>query len=234
MFAKTIIDSDAFLDMSPGARLLYYDLAMRADDDGFINAPKKIMRIIGATQDELSELINSKFIIAFDSGVVVVKHWKINNYIRKDLYHETKYKEEKSSLQIDENGAYSQPRNETVTETLRSRDDIVSKPLTQVSIGKVSIDKVREKSIGENRKRFVPPTLDEVAAYCLERKNTVDPQRFVDYYTSNGWKVGKNTMKDWKAAVRTWENNGFKAQSKAAGELNEFYGMMQKWAESGE
>lgn len=58
---------------------------------------------------------------------------------------------------------------------------------------------------GEAQKRFAPPTVEEVSAYCLSRSNGVDPGRFVDYYTSNGWKVGKNPMKDWKAAVRTWE-----------------------------
>ena len=84
MFAKTIIDSDSFLDMPVSARLLYYDLGMRADDDGFVNSPKKIMKMIGATQDDLSILILKKFIIPFESGVVVIKHWKIHNYIRKD------------------------------------------------------------------------------------------------------------------------------------------------------
>ena len=84
MFAKTIIDSDAFLDMPVTTRLLYYDLAMRADDDGFINSPKKIMRIVGASQDDLKLLAAKKFIIPFDNGIVVIKHWKIHNYIRKD------------------------------------------------------------------------------------------------------------------------------------------------------
>ena len=84
MFAKTIIDSDAFLDMPMSARLLYYDLAMRADDDGFINSPKKIMRFVGASMDDLNILAIRKFIIPFDNGVVVIKHWRIHNYIRKD------------------------------------------------------------------------------------------------------------------------------------------------------
>ena len=80
-----------------------------------------------------------------------------------------------------------------------------------------------------NRKRFLPPTLEEVRAYCKERKNSVDAEHFIDYYTSNGWKVGKNTMKDWKAAVRTWERNGY---SKPKEELDDFYKMLGDWAES--
>lgn len=109
MFAKSIIDSDAFIDMGCTARLLYFDLAMRADDDGFINSPKKIMRMTGASQDDLSLLIAKKFIIPFDNGVVVIKHWRIHNYIRKDTYRETNYKEEKALLETDENGAYRLP-----------------------------------------------------------------------------------------------------------------------------
>lgn len=106
MFAKTIIDSDAFLDMPVTARLLYYDLAMRADDDGFVNSPKKIMRMIGASPDDLSILILRKFIIPFDNGVVVIKHWRIHNYIRKDTYNATTYTNEMKMLEVDENKAY--------------------------------------------------------------------------------------------------------------------------------
>ena len=111
MFAKTIIDSDAFLDMPMSARLLYYDLGMRADDDGFINSPKKIMRMIGASNDDVNILIARKFVIPFDSGVVVIKHWRINNYLRNDRYTETKYLEEKSNLEVDKNGSYTAKNN---------------------------------------------------------------------------------------------------------------------------
>ena len=129
MFAKTIIDSDAFLEMPMSARLLYYDLSMRADDDGFINSPKKIMKFIGATNDDMNILILRKFIIPFDNGVVVVKHWRIHNYIRKDTYNETQYKEEKSMLELDENKAY------------RVRQLSVDEPSTQVRLGKDRLDK---------------------------------------------------------------------------------------------
>ena len=106
MFAKTIIDSDAFLEMPISARLLYYDLGMRADDDGFVNSPKKIMRMVGASPDDLNILSLRKFIIPFENGVVVIKHWKIHNYIRKDTYSETPYKEQRALLELDENNAY--------------------------------------------------------------------------------------------------------------------------------
>ncbi len=133
MFAKTIIDSDAFLDMPMSARLLYYDLGMRADDDGFVNSPKKIMRMIGATQDDLSILALRKFIIPFDVGIVVIKHWKIHNYIRKDTYTETKYLEEKELLELDENKSYK-------LKNIKSNVS-VDESSTQVRLGKDSIGK---------------------------------------------------------------------------------------------
>lgn len=106
MFAKTIIDSDAFLEMPMSARLLYYDLGMRADDDGFVNSPKKIMKIVGATADDMNILIMRKFIIPFDNGIVVIKHWRINNYLRKDRYVSTKYKDQMEMLSVDKEGKY--------------------------------------------------------------------------------------------------------------------------------
>src|SRR5574344_1278597 len=107
IFALKIIDSDAFLDMSTSAQNLYFHLAMRADDDGFISAPKKIMRIIGASIDDLRLLAEKRFILTFDTGIVVIKHWRIHNYIAKDRYTPTVYKEEKEKLFIKSNGAYT-------------------------------------------------------------------------------------------------------------------------------
>ena len=107
MFAKTIIDSDAFLDMPQSSQLLYFHLSMRADDDGFINKPKSIMRIIGCKDDDIKLLITKKFIIPFESGVVVIKHWKIHNYIQKDRYQPTKYGDLKDLLSLDSNNSYT-------------------------------------------------------------------------------------------------------------------------------
>ena len=106
MFAKTIIDSDAFIDMPLSTQALYFHLSMRADDDGFVNSPRKIMKFVGATNDDMNILIARKFVIAFDNGVVVIKHWRIHNYIQSDRYKETNYKEQKALLTLDENKAY--------------------------------------------------------------------------------------------------------------------------------
>ena len=106
MFAKTIVLSDAFLDMPLSARCLYFTLGMLADDDGFVNSPKSVMRQVGASMDDMNILLARKFVLSFDSGVIVIKHWRINNYLRSDRYTETKYIDEKHQLGVDKNGAY--------------------------------------------------------------------------------------------------------------------------------
>lgn len=136
MFAKTIIDSDAFLDMPLSTQALYFHLAMRADDDGFLNNPKKIQRVVGCSDDDFRLLMAKNFIIAFESGVVVIKHWRIHNYIQADRYKPTVYAEEKAMLSVKENRAY----------TLNSAPSVpciqdVYIPYTQNSIDKNSLDK---------------------------------------------------------------------------------------------
>ena len=107
MFSKTIIDSDAFLDMPLSAQALYFHLSMRADDDGFINNPKKIQRMIGSSDDDMKLLVAKNFIIPFDSGIVVIKHWRIHNYIRNDRYKSTVYQDERAMLEVKDNKAYT-------------------------------------------------------------------------------------------------------------------------------
>lgn len=107
MFNMDIVDTDLFLDMPASSQNLYFHLGMRADDDGFISNPKKIIKTIGASDDDLKVLITKCFVIPFDSGVCVITHWKLNNYLRKDRYQETIYKEEKMLLSEDKNGVYS-------------------------------------------------------------------------------------------------------------------------------
>lgn len=191
MFAKTVIDSDAFLDMPLSTQALYFHLSMRADDDGFVNNPRKILRMIGASEDDFKVLLAKNFLIPFENGIVVIKHWKIHNYIRNDRYKKTVYQEEKAQLSLKDNNAYTLKKVDTIGIPDGYQMD------TQVRLGK--------DSIGENNRGFQPPSLEEVQAYCKERNNHVDPERFIDFYESKGWMVGKNKMKNWKACVRTWE-----------------------------
>lgn len=103
MFAKSVIDSDLFLDMPPTTQMLYFHLAMRADDDGFINNPRRIQRMIGASDDDMRILIAKQFILTFENGVIVIRHWKLHNYIRKDMYHPTEYQAERQMLSLKNN-----------------------------------------------------------------------------------------------------------------------------------
>lgn len=146
MFAKTIIDSDAFLDMPLSTQALYFHLSMRADDEGFINNPKRIQRTIGASDDDMKVLLAKNFIISFETGVIVIKHWKIHNYIRGDRLRKTAYKEERSMLEIKDNGAY------TLNSELNDFDDMSVSCQSNVSIGKVSIgkDSIDKVSIGKD------------------------------------------------------------------------------------
>ena len=162
MFAKTIIDSDAFLEMPLSTQALYFHLSMRADDDGFLNNAKKVMRMIGANQNDLDLLLVKNFVIKFEDGICVIKHWRIHNYIQTDRYHETMYKDNKNLLNIDENKAYTlkntgkKLEGNRVIEVIEPMDteciQDVSKMDTQVrlelgkdSIGKDSIEKKKEK-----------------------------------------------------------------------------------------
>ena len=159
MFAKTIIDSDEFLDMPLSTQALYFHLSMRADDDGFINNAKKIQRMIGASDDDLRVLASKRFIIPFESGIVVIKHWKIHNYIRGDRKKDTVYPEEMALLTEKENGAYSLRAEEPVlietTSDCQSSDSQVTVKC-QHRLGKVRSGKDR-LNIEEEAPEAAPP-----------------------------------------------------------------------------
>ncbi len=201
MFSNEIVGSDAFLDMPISTQALYFHLGMKADDDGFVS-PKSIMRMVGACEDELKVLLAKRFVIQFESGIFVIKHWRINNNkIQGDRYKMTLYKNELSQIYIKDNMAYTLDSTKGKPVCLQS----VNKLLTQNRIEENRIDKNRIYNNTHTSKKFVKPNIEEVKSYCSERGNKVNPQRFIDYYESNGWRVGKNPMKDWKASIRTWE-----------------------------
>ena len=171
MFSKTIIDSDAFLDMSLSTQALYFHLSMRADDDGFVNNPKKIQRMIGAGDDELKMLIAKRFIIPFESGICVIKHWRIHNYIQKDRYKETVYKEEKAHLILKENKSYKYVDTPCIQN--------VSNSETQIRLDKNRVDKNRLK---ENRLEI--------------EENTEICRQLSSIWTSNGYGTLNKTLLD--------------------------------------
>ena len=158
MFAKTIIDSDAFLDMPLSSQALYFHLSMRADDDGFVNNPKKIQRVIGAADDDLKLLAAKRFVIPFETGVCVIKHWRIHNFIRSDRYKETVYQEEKSQLITKDNKAY----------TLRQDDEIQTIPDPGMTVGIPAVsNRDTQVRLGKDRDRLGKDSID-----CLPEGET--------------------------------------------------------------
>ena len=141
MFSKTIIDSDLFLDMPVTAQLLYFHLSMRADDDGFINKPKSIMRMCGAKIDDMNILIAKQFVIPFESGIVVIKHWRVHNYIRPDRYKPTSC-EEKSLLSCNDHSVY-----QLTTERETNGIPMADKTDTQVRLGKDRLESGKDNTL---------------------------------------------------------------------------------------
>ena len=147
MFAKSIVTSDDFLDMPTSARCLYFTLGMFADDDGFVNSPRSIMRQVGATTDDMNILLAKRYVIAFDSGVIVIRHWRIHNYIQSDRYHETMCKAEKKQLTFSEDGkVYEKPLGISTMDTECIQD--VSEMDTEVRLGK---DRLGKDRLGKDR-----------------------------------------------------------------------------------
>lgn len=140
MFSLKIIDTDYFLDLPMSSQNLYFHLALRADDDGFISAPKRIMRMMGSSEDDYKVLVSKNFIIPFESGVCVIKHWLIHNQIRKDRYTPTFHQYEKNMIDNNDNG-YELVSSDCIQEWQPNGNQMA----TQVSIGKVRLDISAEK-----------------------------------------------------------------------------------------
>ena len=197
MFAKAVIGSARFLTMPPSSRLLYYDLGMAADDDGVVEA-FTVMRTTGAVEDDLRVLVSKGFVsLLNDELVSFIVDWSKNNQIRKDRYQPSIYKELLVKLGADnQRSTNGQPNgNQRLTQYRLVKD----------SVGEGSIGK-ENRADKPPRTRFSPPSVEDVRAYCVERGNAVDAERFCDYYAANGWVQGKGKpIKDWRATVRTWE-----------------------------
>lgn len=218
MFSLQVVDTDKFMDMSVSAQALYFHLGMHGDDDGFVSSPRKIARAAGCNDDDMRLLAAKGFIIPFDSGIVVITDWRINNTLQNDRYKETIYKEEKSVLKADKSGRY-QHDSTVVPVCIQNVSSMEPQHnLTKLNLTEPNLEEVKKADKPPSRLRFSPPTVDDVKEYCQEHGYSVDAERFVDFYESNGWMVGKNRMKDWRATVRNWsrkekQNHG-KAESR--------------------
>lgn len=211
MFALKIIDSDAFLDMPTSSQNLYFHLSMRADDDGFISSPKKVMRMIKASDDDIKILLAKRFLLSFDTGIVVIKHWRLHNYIAKDRYTATIYKEEKEKLFTKENGSYTDhPEVVSIPYTgCIHNDDTGKVRLVKLSEDKNSEEKKPDKPVKATRvrKEFIPPTLEQVELYVLEKQLVINPNKFIDWYSKTEWKDNEGKkVKNWKMKAINWDS----------------------------
>lgn len=206
MFSLQVVDTDKFMDMSTSAQALYFHLGMHGDDDGFVSSPKKIARAAGCNDDDLRLLASKGYIIPFDSGVIVITDWNVNNTLKNDRYHGTVYQSEKALLSTDQSGKYLLG-SMMVPERFQDGSKLEPEP----NVTKPNVTEQRVRADKPPRSRFVPPSVEEVAEYVRKRGSRVNPQGFIDFYASKGWMVGKTPMKDWKAACRnaeSWERWG--------------------------
>lgn len=142
MFAKALIDSDLFLDLPLSAQALYFHLSLRADDDGFVGNPRKIQRMVGGSDDDMKLLVLKQFVLVFESGVIVIRHWRLHNYIRNDRYKETIYTEEKAQISVGKDNLY--------TVGIPSDNQVVDDLATQYRLGKERVE------LGEDRGESEP------------------------------------------------------------------------------
>ena len=220
MFAKSIVLSDAFLDMPMSARCLYFTLGMLADDDGFIGSPKAIMRQCGASQDDMAILLQKRYILAFQSGVIVVKHWRMNNYLQNDRKKPTTYLEELETLELDEKGAYTEKQDEKI---LLNHD--VYKMYTQDSIGKYSCSEQSEITHEQKEKipTFINLPLNDGTEYGVPIKDVEEwkelyPAVDVEQELRNmrGWILAEKTRRKTKRGINRFINSWLsKAQDKS-------------------
>lgn len=192
MFTKKITESDAFLDMPLSTQCLYFHLNMNADDDGFVNNPKTIMRTIGASDDDMKLLLAKAFLLIFESGVVVIKHWWMHNTLKNDRYKPTDYQEEKQLLSQKENNSYTWKQNGNILETQPN--------LTKHNITKHSIEKPVRHEYGEYKNVLLSDAEMEKlkAEFPTDYKDRIE--RVSEYCASKGVKY-----KNFLATIRSWD-----------------------------
>lgn len=236
MFAKRITESDAFLDMPASTQMLYFHLSMAADDDGFVNNPKKIQRMCGAAEDDMKLLIAKSFIITFDSGIIVIKHWRMHNYIQKDRYRPSDYVEEKSLLKLKANNEYTVDEYEVDADCIQDVSNLDTQCIQNVSnldtqvrggkerLGKVSLGKGRrgkEKAVAREAKADVEEYKYQLGGERLthEQYNSLIkrfPKEIVDDVISRILShpytncLNESTIKKWCKEAEKRKGNGFR------------------------
>ena len=196
MFTKKVTDDDNFMALSSSAQALYLHLSMSADDDGFCNQISISMFKAHASVQDLQALLEKRYIYQFDNGVIVIKHWRMANALRKDRYTPTAFQEELSRLDLKDNGAYT---------WLPSGCQKVDKRLPQNSIDKDSVVKNSIEKEKTKKKKFEPPTFEMVMEYAKGKQREDLAKQFFDYFNEGNWidSEGKQVL-NWKQKFLTW------------------------------
>lgn len=210
MFSKVITESDAFLELPLSTQALYFHLSMQGDDDGFINGPKKIMRMIGASQNEYDLLIAKNFILEFEDGIVLVKHWLMHNYLRKDRYKPTVYTKQKEMLFIKSNKAYTLDGNQGLPIGIPTVDvdksSIDKNSLNQISLDKVSQEEI--KAIVNHYQQNISGNMPQVVVQSLcEWLNTFNSEMIIEAITITAKKQAN--YKYTEGILNNWQQKGF-------------------------
>ena len=211
MFDKTITNNDNFLEMPDSTQNLYFHLSMEADDDGFVDNWKSIMRMTGKKEDDLKLLIAKKFIIPFETGVIVIKHWRINNYLRKDRYHQTKYLKEKSLLTIEENEEYELKKDFGIPIGNREENSIEENSIEENSI---------KECIGQNKQDTIFDFLQEelgrtLSSTEIEKVKEWEDNELTRYAVKVAILNGAYTINYIDAIIYNWQKLGIKSVSQA-------------------
>ena len=223
MFSKTVIDSDSFLDLPLSTQALYFHLSMRADDDGFLNNCKRIMRLVGANQNDYDLLLAKQYIIQFEDGICVIRHWRTHNYIQSDRYHETCFKAEKAMLYVEDSKAYTLEETDKKLVKNKVVNTMYTPCIQNVSSGKDRLgkDRLGKDSIDNNNTVSISLSLFEELGFGTI--NNVIANDLIDMekeYTSEWLKAameeavkqGVRNLKYVRGILKTWKAKGFKAE----------------------
>lgn len=199
MFTMKIVDSDAFLDMPATTQCLYFHLNMRADDDGFIGNPKRIMKITGASEDDLRLLIAKRFVLTFEDGVIVIKHWRMHNTLSRDRYVETSYTDEKKMLLLKDNGSYSLTGGNPIDDTrLIERSGRQTQQRRNKDATKTHSDK------GLNIDKDIDKEKDNKLIVSLDTICQTDARRVIEEWNKLQ-EVGINPIRDIKPSSKRYQ-----------------------------
>ena len=213
MFSLAVVDTDAFLDLPVTAQCLYFHLGMYGDDDGFVDSPKKIMRAVGCSESDLQILEDKHFIIMFDSGVIVIRDWKLNNTLKNDRYHPTVYCVERNMLSSDKSGRYYIVKNSK--EPDKNQDGTNPEPernLTQLNLTEPNPTEINGTKGSIEGERTNYPALDEIAAYAKSNWSALNDtviREFYYYYSQMDWIEDGKPVENWKEEFDRWVSAPF-------------------------